>query len=265
LTFNRSEALQRANWSRRRRWHLDYIDALIQRDVRDIAQVSRLGQLARLLRVLAEHSGQLINYSALGAALGMNHVTCQKYIGVFEQLYLIQPLDPWFSNRISRLIKTPKLHFLDSGLLAAVRNLSPDRIRAERTLFGPLLETFVLAEVIKLISSSDENYQLFHFRDKERNEVDIVIEDDQGRVVGIEVKAAATVTAADFNGLRKLAGAAGENFAAGLVLYDHDQTLSFGERLWAVPVSSLWAGKPQTDRASTEVPAKLMQQRDSRD
>jgi hypothetical protein len=121
-----------------------------------------------------------------------------------------------------------------------MRNLSPDRIRAERTLFGPLLETFVLAEVNKLVSSSDENYQLFHFRDKERNEVDIVIEDDQARVVGIEVKAAATVAAADFNGLRKLADAAGRNFAAGLVLHDHNQTLSFGDRLWAVPVSSLW-------------------------
>jgi hypothetical protein len=113
-------------------------------------------------------------------------------------------------------------------------------LRPDRTAFGAILETFVLAEILKLASWTGEHYEFFHFRDKQQNEVDIVIEDHAGRIVGIEVKAAATVTAADFGGLRKLAEASGKRFALGLVLYDHSQVVPFGERLLAAPLSTLW-------------------------
>lgn len=236
------EALERRTWARRQVWHLEYIRAIVERDVRDLAEVERRSQMPRLLRVLAQHSGQLVNYSGLGAPLGFNHVTTQKYAGLFEQLFLIRTVPPWFSNKLSRLIKTPKLYFLDSGLLASLRGVSPRDVAADRTAFGALLETFVLAEVLKLASWAGEPFEFFHFRDKEQNEVDVVIENAEGRLVGLEVKAAATVTAADFGGLRKLAAAAGKRFAAGYVLYDHDTIVPFGEKLFAVPLSALWAG-----------------------
>ena len=235
------EALKRTSWPRRQAWHLDYVRAIVQRDVRDIAQLDRLNQMPRLLRVLAHHSGQLVNYSSLGAPLGMSHVTTQKYSGIFEQLFLVRALPPWFTNELKRLIKTPKLTFLDSGLLAALRNLSPARLAANRSLFGALLETFVLAEALKLASWVEGPFEFFHFRDKEQNEVDVVIENAEGQLIGLEVKAAATVTASDFNGLRKLAAAAGTRFAGGFVLYDHDKIVPFGDRLYAAPISSLWA------------------------
>jgi predicted AAA+ superfamily ATPase len=235
------DALKRSAWPRRRDWHLNYIRAIVQRDVRDIAQIDQLRQVPRLLRVLAHHSGQLLNFSGLGAPLGLPHVTTQKYTGILEQLFLVRTLPPWSANELKRLIKTPKLHFLDSGLLAALRNLTPVRVQSDRTTFGALLETFVLAEVLKLAGWAGEYFEFSHFRDKERNEVDIVVEDPEGRIVGLEIKASATVAASDFNGLRRLAAASGKRFALGLVLYDHDQIVPFGDPFFAAPLSSLWA------------------------
>ena len=235
------EALTRSAWRRRRSWHLDYIEAIIQRDVRDIARIDQLNSMPRLLRVLAEHSGRLVNYSAIGAPLGMNHVTTRKYLGVFESMFLVHTLPPWYTNVLKRVTKSPKLHFLDAGLLAALRGLTPDRLRRDRAPFGPLLETFVLGELLKHAGWADDRYELSHFRDKDRNEADIVIEDVSGRVVGIEVKASATVSGDDFSGLRRLATATGERFALGLVLYDGERPVPFGDRLAAMPVSGLWS------------------------
>jgi len=235
------EALTRRSWARRQDWYAGYVEAIVQRDVRDVAHVDQLQQMPKLLRVLGEHAGQLVNHSGIGAALGMNHVTTQKYVGVFERLFLVRTLPPWHGNQLKRLTKTPKLHLLDAGLLAALRDLTPDRLRVDRTPFGALLETFVFAELLKLASWADSRFEFSHFRDKERNEVDIVIEDRQGRVVGIEVKAAATVTGSDFGGLRKLAEACGDRFVLGLVLYDHDKAVPFGDRLAAAPLAALWS------------------------
>lgn len=240
LTGGYPEVLLRRNWSRKRDWCLDYVRAIVERDVRDIAQIDKVQQLPRLLRVLAHHSGQLVNYSGLGAPLGISHVTTQKYTGLFEQLFLTRLLPPWSNNELKRLTKTPKLHFLDSGLLAALRDLSPQRIAEDRGSFGALLETFVLSEVFKLSSWSGQRFTFSHFRDKEQNEVDIVIEDSDKGLLGLEVKGSASVTAGDFKGLRKLADAAGQRFAIGIVLYDGDTVVPFGPRLFAAPISSLW-------------------------
>ena len=235
------EALTRSGWRRRKDWHLDYIEAIVQRDVRDIARIEQLGSMPRLLRVLAEHSGRLVNYSGFGAALGMNHVTTRKYVGVLENLFLVHTLPPWYTNTLKRVTKSPKLHFLDAGLLASLKALTPERLRIDRTPFGPVLETFVLGELLKLASWADDRYAFSHFRDKERNEVDIVIEDGLGRIVGVEVKASATVSKGDFAGLRRLAAATRGNFALGLVLYDHEHAVPFGERMAAAPLSTLWS------------------------
>ena len=235
------EALTRSRWSSRQDWYLDYIAAIVQGDVRDIAQFEKLPLMPKLLRVLAEHSGQLLNYSGFGAPLGMNHPTTRRYAGVFESLCLLHSLQPWYSNTLKRLTKTPKLHFLDSGLLAALKDITPDRLRRDKSPFGPVLKTFVLAELLKLASWSLDRYEFSHFRDKERKEVDIVIEDRRGRVVGIEVKASATVTRGDFAGIRRLSEACGDRFTLGLVLHDHERIVPFGERLLAAPISALWA------------------------
>jgi len=235
------EALGRARWSRKQDWYHGYLDAIVQRDVRDVAQIEQLGIMPKLMSVLAEHSGQLVNYTGIGAGLDLNHVTTRKYVSVFESLYLVHTLQPWFTNRLKRLTKSPKLHFLDAGLLAAMRDVSPDEVRRDKTSFGAILETFVFSELRKIATWSEQRCTFSHFRDKDKNEVDIVLENRRGEVVGIEVKSSATVSAGDFSGMRKLADACGKKFAQGMVLYDHDQVVPFGENMFAAPLSCLWA------------------------
>ena len=241
LTGGYPEVLERTQWSRRQSWHLNYVKAIIQRGMRDIASVEQHAVMPKLLRVLAEYAGQLVNYSAIGSALSMNHVTTRKYMRVFESLYMTDSLLPWFTNKLKRLIKSPKLHFLDSGLLSTLKGISPVQIEKDRTKFGAILEAFVFGEIKKIASWSDQHYFFSHFRNKDGNKVDLVIENLRGEVLGIEVKASATVTSKDFSGLRKLASACGENFVQGIVLYDHDQAVPFGENLCAAPLASLWA------------------------
>jgi uncharacterized protein len=235
------EALSRKGWSRRQAWYDDYARAIVERDVRDIAQIDKLKQMPQLLRLLAHHSGQLVNYSKLGAPLSLSHVTTQKYAGIFEQLYLTKVLPPWSNNELSRLIKTPKLHFLDAGLLASMREVNLDTLAADRGAYGALLETFVFSEILKSASWADQRFAFSHYRDKDQNEVDIIIEDRTRKIVGLEVKASATVSSSDFSGLRKMAEAAGKRFVAGVVLYDGAAVIPWGSNLWAAPISSLWA------------------------
>jgi hypothetical protein len=240
LTGGYPEMIHRAKPERRRAWARDYIRAIVQRDVRDIAEVDKLDRMPRLMQMLAQYSGRLTNFAELGGQMGFDDKTTRKYVGIFEQLYLVRRVEPWFRNSLKRLVKTPKLHFLDSGLLAAMMSMTEERIGKDRALFGRLLETFVFAEVLKLLTWMDAPPSVFHYRDKDQDEVDLVLEDSFGAVVGIEVKASATVVSADFKGMRKLAGACGQDFKLGIVFYDGEQAVPFGDRLVAAPVSCLW-------------------------
>lgn len=234
------EAVSRASERRRQDWIRSYLTSVLTRDLRDIAEIEKLSDLPKFVRLLAEHSGQLVNYSAFGGGIDVNYKTSQRYVGLLEQVFLVATLQPWYTNAIKRVIKTPKLHFLDSGVLAGSRGLSLARLKADRSAFGALVESFVFAEIMKLMAWSDIRLAPFHFRDQDGHEVDIVLERDDGMIAGIEVKASATVTAGDLSGLKKLVEAAKDRFAFGVVLYDGDTIVPFGERLAAAPISCLW-------------------------
>ena len=240
LTGGYPEMLRRADPKRRQTWARDYVTAIVQRDVREIREVEKLDQMPRLLRVLARHSGQLTNFTQMGGQMGLDDKTTRKYVGILEQLFLVRRVEPWYRNPLKRLVKTPKLHFLDSGLLGTLFGASAERVRSDRSSFGTLLETYVFSEVLKLASWSGESYTLYYYRDKDQDEVDLVIESTTGALIGIEVKASATVNSDDFKGLRKLAAACGDGFKLGVVLYDSGWTVPFGDRLFAAPLSCLW-------------------------
>jgi predicted AAA+ superfamily ATPase len=162
--------------ARRRAWARGYVQAIVSRDVRDVASVEKLDHLPKLLRALALHAGQLINFSQVGGQLALDDKTVRKYTAIFEQLYLVRRLEPWHSNLLKRLVKTPKLHFIDSGLLAGLLGITGAAIARNRALLGPLLETYIFAEIMKQATWLDQSCSLYHYRDKEQNEVDIVIE-----------------------------------------------------------------------------------------
>jgi len=235
------EALEKKDPNRRRQWYRSYVEAILKRDVREIANVHKLTEMPDLLKVLAHYSAQLLNTAEIGGKIGLDHKTVQRYIGIFEQIFLIRRLSAWHRNELKRLIKAPKLHLLDSGLMAAVHGLTPERLQKDRTLTGPLFETFVYSELIKQATWFESDVSFHHYRDKDGYEVDIVLENDIGEIVGIEVKAAATVNKGDFRGLQKLRDAVGDNFRLGVVLHDGENVFPFGDGLFSAPFASLWS------------------------
>lgn len=234
------EAVSRPTSKRRVAWARQYIDAIIQRDVRDVSGIEKLDQLPRLLRALAQTAGQLCNYTQLAGQVGLDGKTASRYVAVFEQMYLLRRVEVWARNRLNRVIKTPKLQFIDSGLFASLLELTTDEVAQDRTRFGNVLETFVYAELLKHTTTADGNYHLMYYRDIDQFEVDLVIENAAGHLVGVEVKAAATVKESDLRGLKKWSKLAGDRFKMGIVLYDGNEIMPIGDNLWAAPLSTLW-------------------------
>lgn len=234
------EAVSRGTPRRRTAWSRQYIDAIIQRDVRDVAGVDRLDQLPRFLRALAQVSGQMCNYTQLGGQVGLDHKTAARYVSVFEQMYLLKRVEVWARNRLSRVVKTPKVQFIDSGLLSTLIDLTPAVAKQDRSRFGHVLETFVYGELLKHATTAEGDYQLHYYRDHDQSEVDVVVENAGGQLIGIEIKAAASVGTNDLRGLKRLANIAGDPFKLGVILYDGTETLPLGARLWAAPISTLW-------------------------
>ncbi len=159
---------------------------------------------------------------------------------LLQRVFLVEELPPWHANRMSRLIKTPKLHVCDTGLACALLDADASALGADRSLLGQLLETFVFQELRRQASWYDNPTTFYHYRDKDGVEVDIVLEQGPRSLAGVEVKAAATVTSADFRGLRRLKAAAGSRLFSGVVLYDGEASARFGDGLFAVPIRHLW-------------------------
>jgi len=233
-------ALLRQGAARRSAWYRDYVETQVQRDVRDLGRIRALDAFPRLLAVAAGCTAQLINVSDLAGPFQLARQTIHDYVTLLERVFLLERLPPWHSNRMSRLVKTPKLHIGDTGVACALLGHDADRLHADRSALGPLLETFVLQDLKRQASWREAPITFHHFRDRDGVEVDIVLEEGASKVAGVEVKAAATVTPADFRGLRKLREAAAKRWAAGVVLYDGEMTASFGDGLFAVPVRALW-------------------------
>ena len=232
-------ALARKTPARRRAWYRDYIQTLVQRDVRELARIQSLDALPRLLALAAGQTARLINVMDLAAPFQLSRLTVRDYVNLLAQVFLLEELPPWFSNRLSRLIKTPKLHLTDTGVACALLGLDAAALWADRALLGQLLETFVLQELRRLDGATDAPSQFYHLRDKDGVEVDIVMAHGNGKLSGIEVKASSTVSVQDFKGLKKLQASEPDRFHCGVLVYDGDACLRFGEGMFAVPVSRL--------------------------
>ena len=232
-------ALARGTPRRRAAWYRDYADTLIQRDIRDLGRISAMDALPRLLMMAAGQTSCLVNVSELAAPFQISRPTIREYVTLLSRIFLLEELPPWYTNRMKRLVKTPKLHLCDTGLACMLLGLDAESLWQDRAVFGRLLETFIYQELRRHASWHADDVSFSHFRDKDKVEVDVVLE-SRGRMAGVEVKAAATVTNNDFNGLRKIQDAAQKTFAGGVVLYDGEAVVGFGDKLYAVPISHLW-------------------------
>ena len=235
------EPLQRADEKRRQAWYRQYLNTLIQRDIRDLSHIDHGELMARLVRLTAFYAGKLVNLAELGGKLGLDRLTIKKYMALLEQLFLVEQLPAWHTNEYKRLVKTPKLHAIDTGMICAVRSLNQDRLRRQPENVGLLLESFVYNELRKQAVWVEEPLSFYHYRDKDKVEVDVIIENAMGDCYAIEIKAKATLNAKDFSGLKRFQKVAGERFEVGILLYDGDHTTAFGDNLYAVPLGALWS------------------------
>ncbi|MEV0144165.1 MULTISPECIES: ATP-binding protein [unclassified Nonomuraea] len=234
------EAVARPVARRSQRFFDSYVGDLIARDIRQLSEIERSGEMRALLRMLAARSGQLLMVNGLSNELQLSASTVHRYLALLEEVFLVKRIPAWSRNVGNRAVAAPKLAFVDSGIAANLLGADAGGLVRPGSAFGPLLEAFVLMELGRQLTWADERVGLFHYRTKDKVEVDAVLENRQGRVVGIEVKAASTVRAEDFRGLRHLADRLGDDFVTGVVLYTGDQTYSFGDRMRAMPVSALW-------------------------
>lgn len=235
------EACQRPTAEERSRWFESYLTTLVQRDLRELSDIQGLQEIPRLLRALAIRSGSTLNMSDLTRDLALSLMTVKRYLALFQTLYLTVVLPPWFENLGKRLVKAPKVYFNDSGLLSHLLGVGDDELEAAPHLAGPVLETFVVMELVKTAALARFRPTLHHFRTGAGAEVDIVLENRRRDLVGIEVKASSTVQPSDFRGLLELRNLVGERLKAGVVLYTGREIVTFGQGLWAVPVPALWA------------------------
>jgi len=235
------EPLSRSSEKRIHAWYQQYIDTIIHGDILDITEIDYPELMTRLLKKMAISSGKLLNLSNLGNQLDLNLVTIKKYIGLLEKMYLIERVPAWHSNESKRLVKTAKVFLIDSGLNCAIRNLNREKLLLNPEQFGNLVESFVYSELRKQAVWLSERVSFFHFRDKDKVEVDLILENSLGDCFAIETKATASLRSQDFSGLKRFRNIAGPKFRMGILLYDGDHTTAFGDNLFAAPIGALWA------------------------
>ena len=231
--------VNKAVHSNRKAWFNQYVKITAFKSVSELTSIRRIELIPRLIELASAHSSQLFNLSKLSGPLGLSRNSVNEYIAVLQNLFMLTHLPAWSTHRIKRTVKTPKLHMIDTGLACALLKLDQETLWNDRKLYGHMVETFVLQELVKQASWQDEDYYFFHYRDRDRDEVDIVIEKSGQGIVAIEVKTRATVNKSDFRSLQKLRDNS-ENFIAGVVLYDGEWSRSYGKNLYALPISRLW-------------------------
>ncbi len=234
------EAFGRKTEERRRDWFGSYITTILQRDVREIANIEGLTDLPRVLKLLATRASSLHNLADISRSIDIPQSTLRRYLTLLEATFLLSPLPAWSSNMGKRMIKAPKLALSDTGLLTYLLGANKERLAQDSDALGRSLENFVVTELRKQSSWGKTKPQLFHFRMQAGQEVDVVMEDAAGHLIGVEVKASATVTSGDFKGLRALQELTGNRFIRGVMLYTGTEAVPFGADLFALPIASLW-------------------------
>jgi uncharacterized protein len=233
------EATKRVG-SRRDRFFESYVRDLIDRDVVQLSEIERRADLLRLIQLLASRQATLLKIEELSSTLGVPARTLERYVALLEQVFLIKRIPAWSSSRTSRAVRMQKLMVVDSGIASFLNGCTERKLQREPSLIGPLLENFALSELARQLTWSELPITLFHYRTRDGEEVDGLLEANDGRLVGIEVKASSTVTEVDFRHLNHLKKRTGNAFHLGIVLYTGDRVLPFGPRMRAIPLDALW-------------------------
>jgi len=233
------EAVDREDDERRQRWFSSYLATILERDVRALADIQRLEELPALLTAIALRSRGPLNRSGLSQDLGIPGSTIERYLVLLDRVFAIHRLAAWHNRLQPRLVKAPKILVSDSGLLCRLLRIDHSRLVADPTMLGLVLEGYVGMELVKNAAVAQIGTDVLHYRTSKGTEIDFLVEGPDGRIAGVEVKAAAAVGAEDFRRFERLEKSLGERFAGGVVLYTGDRVVPFGDRLAAWPVALL--------------------------
>ncbi|MGQ0573275.1 MAG: ATP-binding protein [Pseudonocardia sp.] len=237
-------ALRQPSDPDRRRWFQVYLDLVVQRDVLDIRSIRQREALPQLLRGLIGQTGQLLNIAKAAERSGLSRAVGADYTQLLEAVFLVRRLPAWGRTLSSRTNTVPKLHVLDSGVGAWLLGLSAARLARRETTalgqFGHLLESFAVHEILKQVQWLPELPTAGHYRTKDGVEVDLVLEQFDGSVSAVEVKAGTQIRAEDLRGLTHLRERLGSAFLGGIVLYTGEVAYQLADRIFAVPLDALW-------------------------
>lgn len=227
----------------RQEWHKDYIDAILERDLKEIANVRRRDNIYKLLQAAAAWSSKPMDISAIGSNLSLSRLTLETYLNAIETMYIIERLRPWIKTDYERVAKKDKLFFSDTGLMSSTLDWTLDKVRLNGELNGKLIETFVHNQLSALIECQSESFHLSYYRDREKREVDFILENSSDTIIGLEIKSGTNINKDDFKHLEwfreNMAKSQNKKFQS-IILYSGKIPVSFGNNLWALPISSLW-------------------------
>jgi len=237
-------ALRRPPGRSRSRWFSNYLELVIERDVIELSRVRQREMLPRLLNQLAARSGQMLNTAATAQAIGMEKSSAENYLRLLEAVFLVQRLPAWGTTLGSRVVRQPKVHLVDAGVMAWLLGLTPEKISksdpAVLTEYGHLVQTFTVGEILKQVSWWDAPVAVGHFRTPAADEVDLVLERDDGDVIAFEIKAGTRVHGEDLRGIRALRSRLGKRLIAAVVLYTGAFAYTHDEGTIVLPLDALW-------------------------
>lgn len=225
---------------RRARWFENYVETTLERDLKDISQARKLSEMPRLLRLIASQVANIYSARSVSSRMAIHHETVEDHVSLLEAIFLVNRLSAWTPGLGNREIHHPKIYISDTGLLLYLLGADEKRLREDDQITGKALENFVAMEIVRHAESSEASPRIFHYR-RDRDEIDLVLENRAGEIGAIEVKASASIGEKDWRALARLRDARSESFKCGILFYTGAQTVPLGDRLFAVPLSGIWA------------------------
>ncbi len=233
---------------RRSQWFNSYVETILQRDIADISGIRKVKETRHILELIAARSANELVMQNLVKDSSLSRNTVIDRVAWLERVYLTMTIPAWATNLTKRATRAPKIYITDSGLAASLLNMDPaSLLEPTNSTSGILIETFAANEIMRHLTWATTQARLFHFRDSNGPEIDLLIERTDGKIIAIEIKKTLSVSRQDFRWLKLFRDRLGDRFIQGLVLYLGDDTLPFGDRLTALPMSILWTAQPSVD------------------
>ena len=235
------EPLFMKNQKERISWYKDYLNTIIEYDLKNIANIKRQDNLKDLIAIIASYSSKFIDKSKITSSMGIANQTLDSYLGILENTYLVDRLAPYLKTDYERVNKQSKYFVTDTGLMTSLLNWKIDDLMLNSDRIGKLFETYIYNQLIAQVDLENIDYSLYHYRDREKREIDFIIQDSNNNIYGIEVKSGTLISKDYFKHLKWFKNnlAKDKNFV-GIVLYSGENVVSFGENMFAVPINNLW-------------------------